>query len=83
MIFAKAQVSSERNSISPASALDKPKARPRSSALVTRTGLLEFDFRIWDLPQSSPCQINLAHRRPLRFLLERVKTTMVPILPVA
>ena len=46
MIYASAQTSSERNSISPVSPFDNPKALPKSSAVLARTVLSEFDCLI-------------------------------------
>lgn len=70
MILISSQVSSERNSISPVSAGDKPRALPKSSAVLTRTGFSGFDCFIQHLLQSLPSEVNLANRRLLGLLLK-------------
>jgi hypothetical protein len=73
MIFASAQTSSERNSISPVSPFDNPKALPKSSAVLARTVLSEFDCLIEHLLQSLARQVDLASWHFPRFLLKRMK----------
>ena len=73
MICASAHVRSERNSILPVSALDKPRAFPNSSAVSIRMDLSEFFFLIQHLLQSLTRQTDLTQWSFLRLLLESMK----------